>query len=71
MPTPVMNQPMRIAPGDAPRDMSDGRLKTPPPIMDPMTRAMRGRSVNFCDLSEALSAVVSAAVMMILPLQSL
>ena len=67
MPTPVMIQPIRMAPGDAPRDMSDGKLKTPPPIIEPMTRAMRGRSVNFCDADEALSAVASAVVMMVLP----
>ena len=49
MPTPVITQPMRMAPGDAPRDMSRGRLKTPPPIIEPTTSAMSGSSVNFCD----------------------
>src|SRR6188474_2293279 len=62
MPTPVMVQPIRIAAGDAPRDMSEGKLKTPPPIMDPTTRAMRGSSVNFCDLGGAVSAVACAVV---------
>lgn len=47
MPTPVTNQPTRIAPGDAPFDMSDGRLKTLPPIMEPTTRAV-SRPQEYC-----------------------
>jgi hypothetical protein len=27
--------------------MSEGKLKTPPPIIDPTTNAVRGRSVSF------------------------
>src|SRR4029453_17477439 len=47
MPTPVMSQPSRIAPGDAPFDISAGRLKTPPPTIDPTTSAISGRRVSF------------------------
>jgi hypothetical protein len=43
MPMPVIIQPMMIAPGNAPRDMSEGRLKTPPPIINSSERYQRER----------------------------
>src|SRR5262249_44724746 len=67
MPKPVMIQPMMIAAGDAPRDMSEGKLKTPPPIMDPTTSAMRGTSVNLCVSDDVVSDVVCTVVMICLP----
>jgi hypothetical protein len=48
MPTPVTIQPITMAPGEAPLDMSDGRLKTPPPIIEPTTSAISGRRVSLC-----------------------
>src|SRR5262245_52428798 len=62
MPMPVTSQPMRMAPGDALFDMSDGRLKTPPPIIDPTTSAIRGRSVNFGVDSAGISLAASTVV---------
>jgi hypothetical protein len=46
--------------------MSDGKLKTPPPIMDPTTRAMSGRSVSLGDSDEALSAVAFSVVIVLI-----
>ena len=62
MPMPVISQPIRIAPGDAPFDMSEGRLKTPPPIIEPTTRAVSGRSVSFDVDSVGTSRVASTVV---------
>jgi len=63
MPMPVMSQPSRMAPGDAPRDMSEGKLKTPPPIMDPKTSAVRGNRVSFGADSVDMFVVAVAVVM--------
>jgi len=40
MPTPVINQPIRIAPAPALAAMFCGRLKMPLPIIEPTTRAI-------------------------------
>ena len=59
MPMPVMTQPMTMAPGEACRDMSLGRLKTPPPIIEPTTSATSGSSLS---LSEPRSTSVLSGV---------
>ena len=67
MPMPVITQPMMIAPGDAPRDMSLGRLKTPPPIIEPTTRAISGTSVSLCVVGRTSPTVTSAAAVAMTP----
>ena len=67
MPMPVITQPMMIAPGDAPRDMSLGRLKTPPPIIEPTTRAMSGTRVSLPVAGRTSPTVTSAAAVAIPP----
>src|SRR5215471_11388171 len=66
MPIPVIDQPMMTAPGEAWRDISLGRLKTPPPIMEPTTRATNGisvslepRSASVCIVS-VIAAIISS-----------
>ena len=67
MPMPVITQPMMIAPGDAPRDMSLGRLKTPPPIIEPTTRAISGTSVSLPVAGRTSPTVTSAAAVAMTP----
>ena len=64
---PVITQPMMIAPGDAPRDMSLGRLKTPPPIIEPTTRAISGTSVSLPVAGRTSPTVTSAAAVAMTP----
>ena len=53
MPMPVITHPMTMAPGEAWRDMSLGRLNTPPPIIEPTTSATSGSSVSLSDVRPA------------------
>src|SRR6478736_3329405 len=57
---PVTTQPRMIAPGPAPLDMSFGRLNTPPPIIEPTTRATSGSNVSLFDASVAGELVPGA-----------
>jgi hypothetical protein len=47
MPTPVMAQPMRIAKGPALTAMFCGKLKTPAPIIEPTTMAVKSPRPSF------------------------
>jgi hypothetical protein len=68
MPMPVTSQPTRIAPGEAAFDMSEGKLKTPPPIIDPTTSAVSGRSVNFgVDNVDAVGTSFVASIVVMMP----
>ncbi|MNF06187.1 hypothetical protein D3C80_2060870 [compost metagenome] len=46
MPTPVINQPIRVAPALALAAMFWGREKIPPPTMEPTTRAINAPTFN-------------------------
>ncbi|MCY1495247.1 hypothetical protein D9M68_291450 [compost metagenome] len=46
MPTPVINQPIRVAPALALAAMFWGREKIPPPTIEPTTRAISAPSFN-------------------------
>jgi hypothetical protein len=65
IPMPVTIQPMMIAPGEAPLDMSDGKLKTPPPIIEPMTSAVSGNKVSLWLVVSWTFAAVSLVVTVI------
>jgi hypothetical protein len=43
---PVISQPTTIGGGAATLDLADGRVNTPPPIIEPMTGAISGKSVS-------------------------
>ncbi len=60
MPTPVIAQPIMMAPGEAWADMSPGRLNTPPPIMEPTTKPISGSRVSRPDTSAAGCLAISA-----------
>ena len=65
MPMPVISQPMMTAPGDAPLAMFCGRLNTPPPIIEPTTRATSGNRPSVPDrFSVAEEGVATFAVTM-------
>ena len=71
MPTPVTIQPITIAPGPALLEMSDGRLKTPPPIIEPTTSAIKGASVSLdVSLAPLSLPTVTACVVMGSPIGS-
>jgi hypothetical protein len=57
-----------MAPGEAPADMSDGKLKTPPPIIEPTTSATNGSKVNLCAAGATGTAMPSVAAAIRIPL---
>jgi hypothetical protein len=67
MPMPVISHPMMIAPGAAAFDMSEGRLKTPPPIIEPMISAISGKRVSLALVGRTACPSTSAATVAISP----
>ena len=47
MPTPVISQPIMTAAGEAPLAIFCGRLETPPPSIEPTTRAVKDSNPSF------------------------
>src|SRR5579871_1170926 len=65
---PEMIQPIMIAPGPAARDISLGRSKTPPPTIEPTTRAVSRSSDSLpAGFSKLLPAISVAAVTDVVP----
>src|SRR5690242_15270302 len=66
MPMPVISQPITIAPGEAAADMSRGRLKTPPPIIEPTTSATKGSRASLPGSAAATGAAGTVVTIVVI-----